>query len=283
MILMVLFIAIKAHFFPDVVPIPIANAQSTTHHADSVIFTQKRTLIDPGASKPAQALAVAISFKGTPYATGTLERGDTEQLVVNLRQLDCWTLVENSVAIALAGPDASYETYRDQLRDLRYWGGTIDGYGSRIHYFCGWILQAQKYGLLEDITRDLGGISLKKRFDYITQRPAKYPKIRDENTFRALRGAEQRISAHAWHYIPKSKVAAAEKKIQEGDIVLLASSKPGLDIAHEGFAVKIRGRIHLLHASSIGKKVLVSAEPLAAYLAKQKGMLGIMVVRLSGG
>jgi Protein of unknown function (DUF1460) len=228
------------------------NALPAQNNPDSLIFLQKRALLSAKAPLAGQALAVAKSFQGVPYTIGTLERGDPEQLIVNLRQLDCWTLVENAVAIALTGPEGSYAAYLDRLRNLRYWGGTIDGYGSRIHYFCGWALQAEKSGLMEDLTRDFGGIPLKKRFDYITRRPAKYPKIRDENTFRALRRAEQRISAHAWHYIPKSKVAAAEKKIQEGDIILLASSKAGLDIAHEGFAVKIKGRIHLLHASSLG-------------------------------
>ena len=165
----------------------------------------------------------------------------------------------------------------------RFYGIPLDFIGNkkeRIKDFLSRRYRFTIFDLSDDVLEKVLFKFKQKKFDYITRRPAKYPKIQDENTFRALRGAEQRNSAHAWHYIPKSKVAAAEKKIQEGDIVLLASSKPGLDIAHEGFAVKIRGRIHLLHASSIGKKVLVSAEPLASYLVKQKGMLGVMVARL---
>lgn len=246
---------------------------------DSVIFLEKQKIAEQQNALTAQTLAVAQSFLGTPYATGTLDRNATEQLVVNLRQLDCWTLMENSLAIAQTG-GGDFETYQSHLQQLRYWGGTVNGYGSRIHYFSGWLLQAEKNGYLRDLTQEMGGIRYRKKINYITARPDKYPKIRAAATLRALQAAEKRINAHVWYFIPKSKVAAMEKQIQDGDLIMLTSAKRDLDISHQGFAVRRNGRVHLLHASSLSKKVIISKQPLPQYMAAQKGQSGIMVARL---
>ncbi|HND86696.1 MAG TPA: DUF1460 domain-containing protein [Saprospiraceae bacterium] len=249
---------------------------------DSLLFEEKKVLMaaQPGAGHAALALAMGRSFLGLPYVSGTLDRSEQESLVINFSEMDCWTHVECSVALALTGPQGTFEDYRQHLRKLRYWGGTVEGYGSRLHYFTGWLLQAEKLGILQDLTRDLGGIPYAKRVGYISARPQKYPKIKDELTLRQLRGAETRINKHSWFYIPKARVSSKEHLLREGDLIVLTSAKADLDVSHQGFAVRRNGRIHLLHASSLSKKVIISAQPLAQYLAKQRGQSGIMVARL---
>ena len=247
---------------------------------DSLIFEEKQKLANGETTLAARTLAVARSFLGTPYVTGTLNGNETEQVVVNLRQLDCWTLVECSLAIAQTG-DGGPEDYVSHLRQLRYWGGVVKGYGSRIHYFTGWLMQAEKYGFLRDLTRETGGIPYRKKVGYISARPDKYPKIRDPETFRALTAAEKRINAHHWYFIPQGKIRSMENRIQDGDIILLTSAKHDLDISHQGFAVRQNGRVHLLHASSLAKKVIISKQPLSDYVLSQKGQTGIMIARLN--
>ncbi|MBC7777765.1 MAG: DUF1460 domain-containing protein [Phycisphaerae bacterium] len=247
--------------------------------ADSLLFLEKQKYALAESSLPAKTLAVAHSFIGTPYVTGCLDRNSEECLAVNLCELDCWTFVENSLAIALATP-GDYPSYKAHLQELRYWGGHVNGYGSRIHYFTGWLLQNEKRGLLQDLTETMGGIPYRKKIGYISARPAKYPKIKSSENLRSLRAAERRINAHQWFYIPKNRVAAMEHLIQEGDIISLTAWKPELDIAHQGFAIKIHGRIHLMHASSLGRKVIISKQPLPEYIATQIGQTGIMVARL---
>lgn len=246
---------------------------------DSSVFFEKQKTATQQTTLASKTLAVAESFVGTPYAAGTLDVNEEEQLVVNLRQLDCWTFVENSLAIAQTNK-SDLDAYLTHLQNLRYWGGTIDGYGSRIHYFSGWLLQAEKNGLLRDLTKEMGGVPYKKKIGYISARPDKYPKIKDTATLRDLKAAEKRINAHAWRYIPKANVAAMEHLIQDGDLIMLTSVKPDLDIAHQGFAVRQNGRVHLLNASSLSKKVVISKQTLTQYLASQKGQSGIMVARL---
>lgn len=246
---------------------------------DSLLFLEKQRYALAEQTIVAKTMAVANSFLGTPYVNGCLDRDAQECLVVNLCELDCWTFVENSLAIALAEP-GNYGSYQSHLRELRYWGGTVNGYGSRIHYFTGWLLQNEKRGLLQDLTQRMGGIPYPAEVGYISARPSKYPKIKNPETLRAIRSTERRINAHAWYYIPENRVAQVESLLEEGDIVSLTAWKADLDIAHQGFAVKKNGRVHLMHASSLGKKVIVSKQPLAEYVRSQPGQSGIMVARL---
>lgn len=259
----------------------LAHAQQADGDPSALVFAEKKHLLDASANPAARCLAVARSFVGTPYVHGCLDRHNgTEQLVINLRELDCWTFVEYCTAFALNGR-GDYAGFKEKVQELRYWGGQINGYGSRIHYFSGWILQAEKTGHLSDLTASLGGQKLKKTTAYLSKNPKKYPKLRDAQQLQYVIGSEKRINAHAWHYIPKSKIRQVESRIQDGDLILLTSSKPFLDIAHEGFAIRMGdGRVHLLHASSTGGKVLISPRPLAEYCARAKSQSGIMVARL---
>ncbi len=246
---------------------------------DSAIFLEKQKIALEKAPVALRTLAVAQSFLGTPYVKGRLDDYPEELLTVNLRELDCWTFVENSLAIAQTQDD-DFSAYQAHLQRLRYWGGNINGYGSRIHYFTGWLLQAEKNGLLDDLTQELGGIPYRKKIGYISARPAKFPKIKESRAMRELQAAEKRLNAHNWYYIPQNRIAQMEHLIREGDIVSLTSAKGDLDIAHQGFAVKVNGRIHLMHASSLSHRVIISKQPLATYVIAQKGQTGIMVARL---
>jgi hypothetical protein len=246
---------------------------------DSLLFLEKQQIALRERSLKARTLLIARSFLGTPYVHGCLDRNPEECLAVNLCELDCWTFMENSLAIALAAP-GDYADYKKHLQELRYWGGYVNGYGSRIHYFSGWLLQNEKRGILQDLSFEMGAIPYKKQIGYISARPAKYPKVKEPENLRALRAAERHINAHAWYYIPQNRVAQMEHLIQEGDIISLTAWKKDLDIAHQGFAVKVNGRMHLMHASSLGKKVVISKQPLPEYILSQPGQTGIMVARL---
>jgi hypothetical protein len=259
--------------------IPLLFPLALAANPDSLIAVQCQQAVRSQPDAALRSLQIAQTFLGQPYVSGTLEMGEAEQLVVNLHQFDCWTLVEHSVALALTA-DQDYAAYKNLLQNLRYWGGRIDGYPSRIHYFAGWILQAEKMGLLDDLTAKMGGVRYAKKFNYMSQRPQRYPALRNPAILKALQDAEARISRHTWYYIPQDKIARMENLIQDGDIVLLTSIKPGLDIAHEGFALRKNGRVYLLHASSLQKRVIVSPQPLAQYVVSQPGQTGIMVARL---
>ena len=69
-------------------------------------------------------LYYAERLKGVPYVGQTLEINKTEQLVVNVHQLDCTTLVETCVALVLTTQQGStqYADYCRNLTRIRYRG-----------------------------------------------------------------------------------------------------------------------------------------------------------------
>ena len=116
-----IFLLFFSPLAPDRLPeLPLKADHTVFDQRDMEAFDEKQKLVSAIHGKPAQALAIAKSFLGVPYVSGTLEQGSTEQLVVNLRQLDCWTFIENSLAIALSD-QGDFQDYQTQLQKLRYW------------------------------------------------------------------------------------------------------------------------------------------------------------------
>lgn len=251
---------------------------------DTVIFKQKIQSIKNQKTMVDRTMGLAYNFLNAPYVHGTLDKGAEEKLVVNLRQLDCWTFIDNTLVMAItaSSPHPDFDNFVNHLRQFRYRNGVIDGYGSRIHYFSDWILNASEMGYIKDITQELGGEKLQKNISYMTGHPAFYPALKDTAVQKKLADAEARINAHDWYYIPKSKVQAMQHKIHTGDIVVFTSSKSTLDVEHQGFAIRGKdGVLRAIHASSTGKRVIISQRPLVQYLSRLPAMSGLMVLRIN--
>jgi len=233
--------------------------------------------------RPIGELIVAIgkAFLGTPYEGGTLETKDEERLVVRFDALDCFTFVENCLALArtrkLAGPDET--VFREQLRTIRYRHGRIEGYPSRLHYTTDWGYDNLVKGVLDEVDVGVGAVAYDKVIDYMTTHRDAYPKLADEASFKAMGAIEAALNARPKHYIPETALASAEAGIEEGDVLALTTTIAGLDVAHVGLAIRIDGRLHLLHASSQHKHVEITAEPLAQYLLRMPSRDGVIVYR----
>jgi Protein of unknown function (DUF1460). len=220
-------------------------------------------------------------FLETPYVAHTLE-GETEVLTVNLRELDCTTFLENVVVISslIKDENTDFESYLQRLKNIRYRNGEVDGYGSRIHYTSDWITTNEARGYVKNVTKEIGGESYDKTINFMTQNREKYAGFANEKDFEAAKAAEDNLNTHQHYYIPKAKVADIEKNIQNGDLIAITCKTKGLDVTHVGLAYKKNDRIHLMHASQTGKKVVISNEPLHNYLANINGNTGIMVARM---
>ncbi len=248
---------------------------------DSLIFTEKIGEVS-GANLAERCISVGRAFIGTPYLSHTLEVAQPEQTVINLRGLDCWTLMDVALAMSLAQRDSvrDFHYFVQKIRHLRYKNGNVNGYGSRLHYFADWMLNASELGYGRDITQELGGVPLEKNVAFITDNPQLYPNSRDSNALAQIRVAQDRINAQTWYYIPKSKIHDIENQIQDGDILVLTSVRRNLDVEHQGFAVHDeKGALRFLHASSTSGKVVVSHRVLSEYLMRIKAVSGVMVFR----
>jgi hypothetical protein len=233
---------------------------------------------------------VASTFVGTRYEPGTLELPGPERLVVNLRTFDCVTLVEHALVLArlitrgaeavLADDETFRGAFRDRLTAIRYRGGEIDGYPSRLHYFTEWLDHGIAAGELEEVTDELGGILDERPIHFMSSNPDAYRQLaEDPELLEPIRGVEAELSARTRLYVPQERIAEVEDGIRNGDIIAAVSTLDGLDIAHTGLALRHGGRIHLLHAPLVGDSVEVSVRPLAERIQGISAQKGIRVVR----
>ncbi len=245
------------------------------------IYQQKRQL-PKGSGTAEMSIILAKSFLGKPYKGGTLEGNEKEKLVCNLQEFDCSTFVENIVALALdrQSKESSFNNYLTILKKLRYEDATVDGYGSRLHYFREWMRQSEANGICQDISSILGGEKQAKKINFMSSNRHLYPSLQEEKAFLKIQAKENTLNKSPYFVIPKSKISLIENDIQDGDIIAIASNVAGLDYNHEGFAHRKNGRIYLLHASYEQKKIIISDETLSEYLQRIKKHAGISVLRL---
>jgi hypothetical protein len=243
-------------------------------------FKQKSGLAK-GENTPYDVIQIAKSFVGRPYKAGTLE-AKPEQLVCNLSEFDCYTFVESVTALALVKTmkTPSFENYLKILEKLRYRNGEMEDYSSRIHYFFEWAKQMEKYDLLEDLTPSLG-IKTSKKINFMSTHASYYPILANDASQKAkIQKSENELNKVDFYEIPKLDFKNIESKIEDGDIIAFTSEINGLDVNHEGFAIKKNGKVHLLHASLEQKKIVISEETLDTYLQRVKKHSGVMLLRL---
>jgi hypothetical protein len=255
--------------------------------ADSLIFTRivDKCKKEQWQKSPLPYIEIKVSqyFLGTPYVASTLEKGGEEQLVVNLREMDCTTFVENVTAISLCIKENKWEfgDLKARLTQIRYRNGIIDRYPSRLHYFVDWLVDNQQKGLINLVSEQIGDSVFDASVGFMSAHSDKYPALIENPDFiPQIREAEKRISSYKLKYIPKAQLAGTEHRIQNGDVLALSTTVNGLDIAHVGIAFHQQGRLHMIHASTTEKKVVITAVPLNDYMAGIKKQSGLLVGRL---
>ena len=234
-------------------------------------------------------LFFARKFLGRPYVAYTLEVLDEERLVINTRQLDCTTLVENVTALTLCAYRNLY-TYRNYLNALvamRYRNGVINRYPSRIHYFTDWILENTKAGIVTEIQSPNPPFTALQtiKVNYMSEHPQSYKALRVHPEYvTEISQMEQQLNGLQFRFIPKTDVKNTREMreaVHDGDIIAITCNKPGLDIAHLGFAVWKQDGLHLLNASQLHKKVVEEPMTLFEYLQKHPSHTGIRIIRIN--
>ncbi|MBQ3631175.1 MAG: DUF1460 domain-containing protein [Prevotella sp.] len=233
-------------------------------------------------------LYYARKFLGRPYVSYTLEVNDEEQLVVNTRQLDCTTLVETVAALVLCAKDSltTFADFKSKLQQLRYRGGVIDGYPSRLHYFSDWIIDNTAMGFVREVQQEGLPFSSEKSLyiKFMSRYIHAYKTLQKHPEFiPTIAAQEDSLTGYKYRFIPKAQVknsAALRAVVKDGDILAITCSTQGLDVSHLGFAVWKADGLHLLNASSIHKKVVDEPMTLRQYLYKHPKFTGIRVVRM---
>ena len=255
------------------------------------------SLLQKGSQQPQSTtltLFYANQLMGLPYVAHTLEVNDSEQLVVNLREMDCTTLIDNVLALTLTTQQGStrFQDFCYWLQRIRYRDGKMTDYTSRNHYYSQNILSNERLGIVQEIHGDKASnyvpFTAQQTIDlhYMSRHPDQYRMLKDAPQAHKdrIRQYEQEVNGKVVRYIPTSQLNKSRKElacIHDGDILALVTSKDGLDVSHLGLAVWGKDdKLHLLNASSISKKVILDPQTLYQYMTKQSHRLGIRVIRL---
>src|SRR6266480_2266928 len=174
--------------------------------------------------------AVGQALVGTRYKHFTLEIDNRiESPSVNFQGVDCWTFFEIAIGFArmLNEPESNWTPGRllHYIELDRYRGGECTGeYLSRLHYLEDWLYDNDRRGLVEDLTRSLGGSSVPHSAREMTVGWKHYRYLKAN---RALLGPlaqmEARVSSRPLYQIPKSRVAGIEGRLRSGDIIGIIS------------------------------------------------------------
>ena len=200
--------------------------------------------------------ALSASLVGSPYEAhglvGSAETPETpEVFTASLEGFDCVTYVETVLALARASDPGGFA---EELRGIRYEGGRVE-WARRNHYMTDWVRRNARAGVVRPVAAEALAVRKEKLLSTVPGLPAR----------------KARLS-----FVPKTKFPSLAPRLRNGDILLFASTKAGLDVFHCGLLVQKEGSWKLRHASLSAGRVV--EEDLASFLSANR-MAGLIAVR----
>lgn len=233
-----------------------------------------------------RTLHFAKQMLEVPYVASTLDGNDEEQLVVRTDALDCTTFVETVLALTICDKEGNrdFSSFKNALRRVRYRSGVLDGYTSRLHYFSDWILDNERKGLVKECTSETPCADKQEIWlDFMSTHSDSYrPMKQDSSLVAEIASLEKAWQGVTVSYIPKDKLNLSSNHliIKNGDILAITTNIKGLDVVHVGFAFWKGEKLHLLHASSVAKKVIEDPQSLYEYSKNKKAHTGVRAIRV---
>jgi hypothetical protein len=196
---------------------------------------------------------LSVSLLGSPYtAHGLVGSAETpEVFTASLEAFDCVTYLETVLALARASEPGGFA---EELRRIRYDGGQVE-WARRNHYMTDWVRRNARAGLVRPVAAEALATRKEKLLNAVPGLPARKARF---------------------YCIPKAKFPSFEPRLRNGDILLFASTKAGLDVFHCGLLVRKEGSWKLRHASRSAGHVV--EEELAAFLRANR-TAGLLAVR----
>ncbi len=253
---------------------------------DKEIFDKYIGYIEPykTGSKEQVLQKTAEFFLGTPYVASTLEKNQTEKLIINLRQLDCVTYVENVLALTqiVTTNRLTFEDFSVRLRNIRYRNGFVNGYDSRLHYTSDWAYDNRQKKNIQIETHCYGGQLERKTIDFMSSHRDSYRQLKSDNAMlEKIKQMESEVNKRGgFYFLPTSEISKKASQIPHMAVIAFTTSIEGLDTTHMGFTFRRNGKLTFIHASSALNKVVVDEKSLSDYCASQKSCTGIMLMKV---
>ncbi len=196
---------------------------------------------------------VSAKLLGAVYLTHPLigSLTEAEVLVTRMDGFDCITFLETVLVLARA---KSVDDFAALLRKVRYRNGEI-AYQQRLHYATDWARQLIELGWLTNMTAGEHTIFRQKTLDIVPGIPPINAQLR---------------------YFPRSELSAVSRWLKDGDLILFASGRKGLDVSHAGMIVRNGEQVLMRNATRSHKQVI--EQDLAEFF-KTLPMNGFMIFR----
>ena len=215
---------------------------------------------------------------------------DEEHLIVSLSHVDCTTVMEDVLALALCYRDGrtTLADLKDYYRRMHYQNGVIT-FATRNHYFT-WIMQsAIKEGFVERISPDEPAFPFTGVQDmqpsYMTRNKYLFrPQMENKDNYEAIALRQQQ--GVRFTYIPRELLNMPQNSelgvIRDGDILAVVCDQHswarGVEIKHLLIAKWLDGRLHFYHASGDG--LGLADMDAYTYMKDKFTMIGVAVYRL---
>lgn len=223
---------------------------------------------------------VGHRFIDYPYESGTLDVDKTEHCIVTFSGFDCVTFFEVSLGISriIKKGKTAFADLLSEVQYTRYRRAILSDYTSRLHYSSEWIHDNIEKGVVRDKTKELGGIPIKFKLNYMSNHPDSYIGLKNcPEQIEKIKEIEKKISTWTFHYIPTEQISKIENKLNSGDIIFFVLDLNGLDFSHVGICCRVGEKPRLLHASSKAKKVILD-RTISEYCKEHKKIKGITIV-----
>lgn len=205
-------------------------------------------------------LRASERFLGTPYGTSPLGEGEGAIPDADPRLrwdlVDCVTLVEESMALALANDASALLPVLDRIR---YRAGA-PSYATRNHLMeAGWLQANAGAGFVRDITRDVGGPDAREGVKVLTEQGW----AGEVGRSLALPAEEHITGAFGFGLLPVDRVLAHAASFPDGALLLVVR-EDGPDrvtrVSHLGLIVQRAGLTYLRHATTRSPAQVVDEE-----------------------
>lgn len=232
-------------------------------------------LVLPAAAGPPSLVdrfvAASASLLGAEYREDPLGEGPEGTVDRDPRlapdRFDCVTLVEHSLATALAESDDGVAAVLDRIRYRQGRATFLD----RHHFFVAdWI--PHNRWLVADVTEEIAGRAAR-------------PLVRtiDRRGFLAAHGvaaAGVENETLTVKMLPLAALAGVHGRLEHGLVVVFIGRSPGLFAAHTGILVRTGEEVTLRHASRAARRVV--DEDLFRYLRRNRERLvGLLLLRVA--
>ncbi len=209
-------------------------------------------------------------FLQTPYGSAPVANRSEPEMGgpvagqdLNLYKVDCETYVEQVMALSLA---RRWSKVVPTLRRIRYDGGTSNPARRYFTVVKGWLAGAEKQGMLQDITRRIGGKATRVIEKGLTPKPGWRPYYLKRMR---LLGPRAPKGVARLTYIPLLQAMGMVKRIPPGTIIHVVSKphpKSPYLVTHVGFAARNSYGPVFRHASRSPHRRKVEDRHFGAYL-----------------